>query len=59
MATAPITGIELIDRELERHAPFNSSDEAEALAAKLVAVWRLMQPGSEHSSMLRSRPRRR
>jgi len=41
------TGIELIDRELERRGPFSSTEEAEALAAELLAVWRALAPYSD------------
>jgi len=34
--TSFLTGIELVDRELKRHEPFPSADEAKILAAKLL-----------------------
>jgi hypothetical protein len=46
MTTLPVTGIELIDRELEQHE-FANADEAEVMAAKLLAAWRVL-----HSSGL-------
>jgi len=42
----PITGVELVDRELKRHEPFPSVEAAEAMAARLLAVWRALQPSS-------------
>jgi hypothetical protein len=58
MIATPVTGVEMVDAELKRHAPFDSLEDAESLAAKLVAVWRLMQPGSA-GSMMQLRRRRR
>jgi hypothetical protein len=58
MSILPSTGIEAVDRELERRAPFASSEAAEAVAAQLLRVWRALQPGSEDAIVLRSRRRK-
>src|SRR5262245_53283806 len=50
MTTLPVTGIEIVDRELERLAarePFNSVEAAETKAAQLLAIWRALQPCSD------------
>jgi hypothetical protein len=39
MTALPITGIELVDRELKRHELFDSIEAAEILAARLLGVW--------------------
>jgi hypothetical protein len=44
MTAPPTTGIELVDRELERHEPFSSAEAAETMAAQLLAVWRVLRP---------------
>ena len=46
MTQLPVTGIELVDRELKRRGPFPSAEAAEAMAARLLAVWRALQPSS-------------
>ena len=58
MSTVLVTGIEAVDRELKRRAPFDSSDEAEAMAIRLMAMWRALQPGAVGNTIvLRSRQR--
>jgi hypothetical protein len=46
MTALPLTGIPVIDRELEQHE-FANADEAEAAAAKLLAVWRMLHSASD------------
>ena len=46
MAAPVTTGIEAVDRELERRGAFPDAETAEAVASRLLAVWRAMQPGS-------------
>jgi hypothetical protein len=46
MSTLPVTGVAPVDAELQRRAPFANANEAEVMAAKLLAVWRALQPGS-------------
>ena len=58
-APAPTTGIEVIDAELRRHAPFDSVEAGEALANRLLAVWRTLQPCSDGPDADRKRQRRR
>jgi len=59
--TSFLTGIELVDRELKRHEPFPSADEAKILAAKLLSVWRALHPSSNDiiAPLGRSQARRR
>jgi hypothetical protein len=59
MSTVPITGVEAVDRELERRAPFDSRDEAEAMAAQLLRLWRMLQPKSGETIMPRQQGQRR
>src|SRR5205807_2156739 len=40
------TGIQAIDRVLEQHGPFPDAETAEALAARLLAIWHALQPCS-------------
>jgi hypothetical protein len=54
---APTTGIPAVDQELERRAPFTDVAEAEAVAAKLLAVWRALYPSS--GGVVLDRQRRR
>jgi hypothetical protein len=58
MAEAPVTGVEQVDTALKLRAPFTSIEEAEIMAARLLAVWRALQPGSE-SIPVQSRRRQR
>jgi hypothetical protein len=64
MIRLPTTGIEIIDRELKRRGPFPNAEAAEAMAARLLAVWRVLQPGSgginadDTVAFGRSRPRK-
>ena len=44
--TTPTT-IKAVDRVLEQHGPFPSTEAAEALAAQLLATWRVLHPSSE------------
>jgi hypothetical protein len=44
MAAPLTTGIPAIDHELERRAPFTDVAKAEAVAAKLLTVWRTLYP---------------
>jgi hypothetical protein len=46
MTALPTTGIPAVDAELERRGPFANANEAEAAAAKLLAVWRALYPSS-------------
>jgi hypothetical protein len=58
MAAPVLTGIEAVDRELERLAarePFASAEMAEAMAAKLVAAWRALQPWTDEPDADRKR----
>jgi hypothetical protein len=55
--TAPTTGIPVVDAELERRGPFANVNEAEATVAKLLAIWRALQPGS--SEVMRDEPSQR
>jgi hypothetical protein len=41
------TGIELVDRELERHEPFSSIEAKEALATWLLGVWQRCSRGQK------------
>jgi len=43
MTAPPITSIEPVDRELKRREPFPSAEAAETMAARLLAVWRMLQ----------------
>jgi hypothetical protein len=43
MMAPPATGIPAVDAELKRRE-FTNANEAEAMAAKLFAVWRTLQP---------------
>ena len=47
MTALPHTGIELVDRELERRGPFSSPEAAQALAAQLLSVWNVLRPCSD------------
>jgi hypothetical protein len=40
------TGIQAVDRVLEQHGPFPDAETAEALAARLLAIWHALQPCS-------------
>jgi hypothetical protein len=40
------TGIELVDRELERHGPFSNPEAAEIMTAKLLSIWHMLRPDS-------------
>jgi len=57
MTALPTTGIELVDAELARRAPFSSAEAAEAAAAELLAVWRALQPCSDDAVTLRRQAR--
>jgi hypothetical protein len=46
MAAPLTTGIPAVDAELERRGPFADAAEAEAVAAKLLTVWRALYPSS-------------
>ena len=46
MAAPVTTGVEAVDRELERRGPFADAETAEAMANRLLGVWRAMQPGA-------------
>lgn len=60
MTPIPSTGIAMVDRELERRAPFDSSEEAEVMAIQLLRIWRALQPGAMGNTIvLRSRQRKR
>jgi len=60
MIVAPITGIEQVDRELARRAPFASAEAAEETAARLLQVWHALQPsGTEGAYDLIGRRYRR
>jgi hypothetical protein len=58
MTALPITGIPVVDAELERRE-FTNADEAEAMAAKLLAVWHMLRSGSEEDTAVVRRQRRR
>jgi len=52
---APIrTGVEAVDAELARRAPFSSPEEEEDLAARLIEAWRACQPKSTRPGGLAS-----
>jgi hypothetical protein len=49
---------EPVARELERHEPFPNAEAKEAMAARLLAVWKAMQPRSRDTTVVLGRPRR-
>jgi hypothetical protein len=53
----PSTGIRVIDHELEQHE-FTNTDEAEAMAAKLLAAWRALHSSSSDDAAPRRQRRR-
>jgi hypothetical protein len=55
VVAALVTGIEPVDCELKRREPFPSVEEAEELAARLLAIWRALQPGSSNIVLGRGR----
>ena len=57
MITPPTTGVKAVDAELRRRAPFASTEAAEAMAAKLLSVWRTLQPYSDGSGADRKQQR--
>jgi hypothetical protein len=61
MTTHVRTGVEAVDRELERREPFPDAETAEATANRLLATWRAMQPRAPdaYANMLRLRRRRK
>jgi hypothetical protein len=54
------TGIEMVDRVLAERAPFASIDEAESMAARLMARWRTLTTpsASDGYAILESRRRK-
>jgi hypothetical protein len=51
MVTIPVTGIEPVDRVLKQRAPFDSAENAEELAAKLLQRWRALQPNAKDANV--------
>jgi hypothetical protein len=49
---------EPVARELERREPFPDAETKEATAARLLAVWKAMQPKSRDTTIVLRRPRR-
>jgi hypothetical protein len=49
MVTLPVTGIEIVDRELRRRKP-RSAEAAEMMAARLLAAWRILRPVSDDNA---------
>jgi hypothetical protein len=54
------TGIPQVDAELKRREPFPDAETAEVTAARLLSVWRMLQPGSGDAyAAFEARQRRR
>jgi hypothetical protein len=59
MSTLPVTGVAPVDAELQRCAPFPSEEAAENMAARLLSIWRALQPTSVDMAALQRQNRQR